>query len=190
MWQVMASDLRDRTKLLRGALRVSFAVVMAAASITLLGESAWASTPITGRFPFQDQFVDEGASAACGFPVTVDSTGVRTFQLLFDRNGDPIRLQVHINGTGTMSANGIVLQETAHFTEFIDLVNGNEPGVVVNGNETDVGLVFREYLTGPGIVIMDRGRVTIAPDGSVLFEAGPHPALKGDFAALCAALTP
>jgi hypothetical protein len=141
-----------------------------------------ATTPITGRFPFQDHFVDEGASAACGFPVTADVTGIRTIQVLFDRSGTPIRLQVHINGTGTMSANGIALQESDHVTEFIDLVSGNE---------TDVGLVFREVLPGLGIVIMDRGRVTIAPDGSsVLFVAGPHPALDGDFGSLCAALTP
>jgi hypothetical protein len=113
--------------------------------------------------------------------VTVDSTGTRTIQVLFDQSGNPIRLQVHINATGTMSANGIVLQEADHGSEFIDLVSGNE---------TDVGLVFREVLRGLGIVIMDRGRVTVAPDGSVLFEAGSHPALDGDFASLCAALTP
>lgn len=35
-----------------------------------------------------------------------------------------------------------------------------------------------------------RDRTKLLRDGSVLFEAGPHPALKGDFAALCAALTP
>jgi hypothetical protein len=156
--------------------------VVAAASATFaLGTSAWASTPITAHFPFEDHFVDEGASAACGLPVTVDSTGTRTIQVLFDQSGNPIRLQVHINATGTMSANGIVLQEADHGSEFIDLVSVNE---------TDVGLVFREVLPGLGIVIMDRGRVTVAPDGSVLFEAGPHPALDGDFASLCAALTP
>jgi hypothetical protein len=183
MWHVLTSALHGRTRRSRHALRTGVVVAVTAACATLaLGTSAGATTPITGRFPYQDHFVDEGASAACGFPVTADVTGVRTFQVLFDRSGTPIRLQVHINGTGTMSANGIALQESDHVTEFIDLVSGNE---------TDVGLVFREVLPGLGIVIMDRGRVTIAPDGSsVLFVAGPHPALDGDFASLCAALTP
>jgi hypothetical protein len=40
MWLMAAADLRDRTRLLRGALRVSVVVVMAAASMTLLGGSA------------------------------------------------------------------------------------------------------------------------------------------------------
>jgi hypothetical protein len=37
---------------------------------------------------------------------------------------------------------------------------------------------------------MDRGRVSATADGSITFEAGPHPAPDEDFAALCAALTP
>ena len=48
----------------------------------------------------------------------------------------------------------------------------------------------REFLPGLGVVIMDRGKVSATADGTITFEAGPHPALDGDFAALCAALPP
>ena len=40
-----------------------------------------------------------------------------------------------------------------------------------------------------GTIIADVGRLVFDAEGNVIFEAGPHPALHGDFAALCAALS-
>jgi hypothetical protein len=43
-------------------------------------------------------------------------------------------------------------------------------------------------IDGGGTVIADVGRLVFDAEGNVIFEAGP-PALHGDFAALCAALS-
>jgi hypothetical protein len=152
---------------------------LTAAALAFAGQAS-AATPVIGTFQFNEQFIDEGASAACGFPVSVDLTGGGMYRVFLDEQGNPTRIQVHTDATGTMSANGISLQEVDHNTDFIDLQAGTE---------TLVGIVFREFLPGLGIVIMDVGRVS-GTDGSVTFEAGPHPALDGDLTRLCAALTP
>lgn len=144
-----------------------------------LATRAWGATPVTARFPVEDHFVDDGASAACGFPVTVDVTGTRTFELFFDQAGNPVP--------------GAQQPHRDHERERHQPPGGRpQHGGLRSGERTgtDLGLVFREFLPGVGIVIMDRGRVSFASDGSLLFEAGPHPALDGDFSALCAALTP
>jgi hypothetical protein len=50
---------------------------------------------------------------------------------------------------------------------------------LVEGTETDVGLVFRVFLPSGGTVIADVGRLVFVAEDNVLFEAGPHPALHG-----------
>jgi hypothetical protein len=146
-----------------------------------LAGPAYASEPQTGTFPIDEQFTDDGASAACGFDVNVHFAGTVRYIAFFDDQGELTSVQLHYNTAGTMTANGITLNEVDHNTDTVDLVDGTE---------TLVGIVFREFLPGLGVVIMDRGRVSGTLDGPVLFEAGPHPALDGDFTALCAALTP
>jgi hypothetical protein len=49
------------------ALSVGLALVVA-------GQTR-ATTPVIGSFPIDETFVDDGASAACGFPVTATTTG-------------------------------------------------------------------------------------------------------------------
>jgi hypothetical protein len=150
------------------------------AALCLAGP-ADASTPQTGTFPIDEQFTDDGANAACGFDVDVHFAGTVRYIAFFDNQGNLTSVQLHTNATGTMTANGITLDEVDHNTETIDLVDGTD---------TEVGIVFRESLPGLGIATMDRGRVSATLDGNLLFEAGPHPALDGDFTTLCAALTP
>jgi hypothetical protein len=53
----------------------------------------------------------------------------------------------------------------------------------------DVGIqAVPGVIDGGGTVIADVGRLVFDAEGNVIFEAGP-PALHGDFAALCAALS-
>ena len=161
--------------------KLAAAFALSAGLLFAAAGQASAASPVIGTFPIDDHFVDEGASAACGFPVSVDLTGTGRFWVFVDAQGNPTRVQVREDATGTMSANGISLQEVDHNTQVFDLVAGTT---------TEVGIVFREFLPGLGVVIMDRGKVSATADGTITFEAGPHPALDGDFAALCAALTP
>lgn len=152
---------------------------LAVALAVLAPTAALATPPETFRIPHADTFIDEGASAACGFDVRFEVSGIQTVQVLFDAAGNPIRVQVHNNLDGTGSANGITLRELEHGQAFIDLVEGTD---------TEIGLLFRLLLPGGGTVIADVGRLVFDAEGNLSFEAGPHPALHGDFAALCAAL--
>jgi hypothetical protein len=167
-------------RLLGRSMRTLIVIGMAATFAVLAPTGALATPPDTGRIPHDDHFIDEGASAACGFPVQVDVSGVQTFQILFDAAGNPIRLQIHRNIEGTFSANGITLRQIERGQVFVDLVEGTN---------TEVGLTFRVFLPGGGTVIADVGRLVFDAEGNLVFEAGSHPALHGDFAALCAALS-
>lgn len=161
-------------------LRQLIVLTMATALAVLAPTAALATPPETFRIPHEDTFIDEGASAACGFDVVFEVSGIQTIQILYDAAGNPIRYQIHGNIQGTVSANGITLREIEHGQTFIDLTDGSQ---------TLVGLIFRVFLPDGGTVIADVGRLVFDAEGNVTFEAGPHPALHGDFAALCAALS-
>lgn len=101
-----------RTALVRAAAALSIT------TITLLGSSAFAGqasaiTPAIGTFPISETFVDDGVSEACGFPVTVTIAGDGRFQVFFDQSGNPIRVQVEVNDTGTFSANGLTVDQAS-----------------------------------------------------------------------------
>jgi hypothetical protein len=159
---------------------IAIAIGLAAALAVLAPTAALATPPDTFRIPHEDTFIDEGASAACGFPVLVDASGIQTIQVLYDAAGNPIRVQVHNNIEATFSANGITLREIEHGQIFYDLVEGTR---------TEIGLLFNVFLPGGGGVMADVGRLVFDAEDNLVFEAGPHPALHGDFAALCAALS-
>jgi hypothetical protein len=142
---------------------------------------ASAAPPEIGTFPLSETFVDEGASAACGFPVTATITGTGRFQVFFDQSGNPVHVQVKENTSGTFSANGLSVSQTSHTLSIINLVTGTE---------TDIGIIIHVSLPGGGTLYLDRGRLVVDANGNVVFEAGPHPSLHGDFPGLCAALTP
>ena len=167
-------------RLLGRPMRTLMVIGMAAALAVLAPTAALATPPDTFRIPHEGTFIDEGASAACGFPVLVEFSGVQTVQVLYDAAGNPVRLQIHGNGEATFSANGITLREIERGQIFIDLVEGTD---------TEVGLLFRVFLPDGGTAIADVGRLVFDAEGNLTFEAGPHPALHGDFAALCAALS-
>ncbi len=177
------------------SLRRRFQAIASLASViafssAFAGGQAQASptTPVTGHFPIEDHVaVLEPESTVCGFPISADLTGQGTFQLFFDNLGNPIRLNILIHVTGTLSANGIELRFASSDNKFSDFQNQTL---------VEVGLVFRDSGPGVGVVLMDRGRLIWNVDangemvGSPTFEAGPHPELHGDVGSLCAALTP
>ena len=164
----------------RSAILVAALAAMVAIAVALgLAQSA-SATPTTGQFQFDNTYVDDGASAACGFPVTFHQLDRGTYELFYDRQGSLTRVQVQTLTDGTVSANGITLQEHGRENNFYN---------VLTGTQMDASLEFRVWLPGLGVVTMDRGRLLFDADGNVVFEAGPHPALEGDFSALCAALT-
>jgi hypothetical protein len=155
---------------------VVLATILAATSAVPALAAARAET---GSFPIEDHFVDAGASDACGFSVSVDLSGIGRYQLRFDANGDATNLAIHIDRSGTLNGNGVSLSEFDRINLFIDLQTGEQ---------RDAGIEFRVSAVGSPSAIFDRGRLVFDGDGNPTFAAGPHPALDGDFAALCAAL--
>lgn len=166
--------------LIRHALRWFVAIVLA---ITPVIQSPVvvqaADRSASGTFPIVDNFVDPGASAACGFPVSAALTGLGRYEIHFDASGNPTSLSLQLRRTGTMSGNGVTLSEFDQDNHFIDLQSGTD---------REVGIVFRVSTLLGAPAIFDRGRIIFDGDGTLTFEAGPHPALDGNFSGLCAAL--
>jgi hypothetical protein len=168
-------------RLISRATKVATLVGLSASLVLATAGQAVAVVPDTGSFQYDIHYIDDGASAACGFTVTFDQLNRGTFQVFFDRQGNPVRVQVQTSVNGTASANGITLLVHGQENVFYDLIQGTQ---------MDASLEFRVWLPGLGVVIMDQGRLLFDADGNVTFEAGPHPALASDFTQLCAALTP
>ncbi len=105
----------------------------------------------------------------------------------FDQAGNPVRLQIKVDAVGVVTnpETGESVENPAHTTVFVDLVEGTE---------AQVGLVFKATVPGVGVVFHDVGRVVHDAEGNLIFEAGPHDVLNtaGDHrvrANFCAALT-
>ena len=161
------------------ALRVATVAIAVIAFAATPAEALAAARAATGTFPIEEHFVDPGASDACGFPVTADLSGVGRFEVRFDADGNATNVAIHFIRNGTLSGNGVSLSEIDRQSLFIDLQSGEE---------MNVGIAFRVTPAGGSPVVFDRGRLLVDPDGNFVFVAGPHPALDGDFEALCAAL--
>lgn len=170
-------------------LATAVALVVSVLSVLVGGQTqARATPPDMFQFPEQEHVaVLEPESTVCGFPVSLDSSGVIRVHVLFDAQGNPVRIDVWGNKTGVLSANGIQLRFFSNDHKFFDLRTQTV---------TELGIVFRYSAPGLGVVLMDRGRLVWNIDangemvGDPIFEAGPHPSLHGDFRGLCAALTP
>jgi hypothetical protein len=154
--------------------------LIALTALTLLigGLSATPATAVPPeREAYRDHFrqVDD---SLCGFPITFDYTRSVRSTTFFDRHGNATAVRFHIAITGTDTAKGVTLQDTAVHNSLDDLTTGSE---------TRVGMDFLVKLPGGGVITVGGGKVVVDQDGTVTFEAGPHPFLDGDLDAYCAA---
>ena len=171
---------RPRARLLPSSL-----AAVAVALLTL--PAAVAAAP-----PVVETFHDEGSFSFAG-PCPNGVTLVGTFTedvrvtTFFDQAGNPVRLQIKVDAAGVVTnpETGESVENPAHTTVFVDLVEGTE---------AQVGLVFKATVPGVGVVFHDVGRVVFDAAGNLMFEAGPHDVLNtaGNHAVranFCAALT-
>jgi hypothetical protein len=166
-------------RLIRHA-RLLATVALAVVAVASLPAATFAAERVeTGTFPVEDHFVDTGASDACGFLVTDEHTGIGRYEVRFDAAGNATNVSIHTNTTGTIRGNGVTLNQIGHDNLFIDLQTGAQ---------MEAGIVFRVSSPGFTPAIFDRGRLIFDGNGDLTFEAGPHPALDGDYSGLCAAL--
>jgi hypothetical protein len=115
------------------------------------------------------------------FSVRLEIDVSRRITTFYDAAGAPIRMVLHVTGSGTLSnpLSGKSLPDEGHFTRTIDLVTGTA---------TFSGAMRVDTAPGVGVVFQAVGRVTFGPDGSIQFEAGPHDDLDGNLGAICADL--
>lgn len=129
------------------AVVVGLAVVFSEVA-GVMSADASATPPSIGTFTFTDSYIDDGASAACGFAVTSTATTSGRFQVFSDQSGTAIRVQVEESSSGTFSANGLAVPQTSHQVSIFDLVAGTE---------TDIGILIHVSIPRGGTLYPDRG---------------------------------
>jgi hypothetical protein len=118
---------------------------------------------LSERFHNTDTFVDEGLSDECGTEVTV-SYDDRVMTKTFVTTSGIRMFTFMIVGSTTFSTADATLTVT-YAQPFRD---------TLDGNVTILGLPVKVILNGH-LVTLDAGRLVLGPDGSIVFEAGPHP---------------
>jgi len=140
-----------------------------------------------GKPVFLGPFHQEGVAllAQCGAFQALDAfQGELSITAFLDKAGNPESAIIDFHGTDTFrnSVTGKSFTEPFHNKEFAALNGDLQPDKL-----TKVGVAFRLTVPGGGVVLLEVGRLALSP-GHIEFEAGPHQALEGDFAGLCAAL--
>ena len=129
-----------------------------------------AAPPLVETFTNEDSFSFAGP---CPNGVTLAETFTENVRVttFFDKNGTPIRAQIKSDFVGVVTnpETGANVEDNAHQTIMLDLVEGTE---------TYVGLTFSATVPGVGVVFHDVGRVVFDAAGNVIFEAGPHDVLN------------
>lgn len=161
-------------------MRMRFAPValagVAAAAAFVSVHAADAATPIQFRFTQPVVFTD---TETCGFPINVNLVATVVGRVFLDSQGNFESMTVEQGVVGTDSANGITTRDAVHYVDFFDSLGGVK----------EVGLDFHVQAPGGGLVLRNAGYILFNPDGSVGFEAGPHPFPTGDISAFCAAFS-
>lgn len=154
--------------------------------LTLLGIVAAVSLalalPAQATPPLSETFTESGVDvASCdGFDALIERNFTIRATLFFDNEGNPLRLQILANVTGSLtnSETGKSLPLHGHVLLVFDFVAGTD---------TFVGPVFIVVETGAGSVIKDTGRIVFDGD-EIVFEAGPHDAIDIGEEVFCAAV--
>jgi CBS domain-containing protein len=146
---------------------------------------AHAGAPVITRETLEFDYVDPVLSSTCGFDVQVAGTLNATEKLFFDNDGNPIRVDVHVQYTGTVTnlESGLTLRDPGAFKFTVDFVNNTV---------TETGMHFAITVPGEGVVVLDAGRLVgdvSSGDLELIFEAGPHQHLHGGDILICEALS-
>jgi hypothetical protein len=134
--------------------------------------------------PFHDEATE--VIADCGsFQVLDHYVAERLIIRFFYDTGIRERDIRQFSGADTYinSVTGKSYTATFHNTTFIDFDTSGNRIELANS-----GVGFRLTLPGGGVVFSDIGRFEVDAQGNVIWQAGPHHFLDGDFAGLCAAM--
>lgn len=134
----------------------------------------------------------------CGFTVDSVIQGTDTFQVFFDRFGNPSTIQDvhHVISTLTNQANGKVVHVEASGRDRFDAAPLVNPDGTMTFTDTLTGIPLRIYTSHSSVLLEDVGFnsfvATFDSEGNFLSEQvvvhGPHQFL-GDFGLMCDAIT-
>ena len=152
--------------------------VIVVAAMTLV-TAAVAAPPEHGTFTAHDQFVD---TTTCGFPIVGDYTFTNDNETYFNASGDITRVELHETTVGTLSANGVTLQESDRENIGVSFING---APVISKH---TGTLF--HMVGPdGAVFLVAGQLVFEVvngfDGPLIAAHGVD--FGGDVSTFCAA---
>ena len=164
--------------------RAILAAVLAATLGLVASIPAFAVPPVHGTGHFEGAWDPIDCGDFFVLAEYVVDVRVTTF---FDQVGNPIRAQVHVPLTWTLSnsKDDRVLTHTNTYMRISDLEEGLH---------TYVGVLWHLTIPGRGVVILDAGRIIVDfypppvyPGAEVLWQAGPHEMLNGGYTTLCQA---
>jgi hypothetical protein len=158
-------------------------------AVTLVGmavfaQPATANTKVTTVIHDDETFVESGM---CPFDITFHEFGTFKGAEYFDNKGFNYKTIVTVGHGGpftiTVTAKGTTLTMQNQAAPVVIMFNADGS----RDTETVHGPVFKFTVPGSGVVLLEAGRLTFDGDGNVVFRAGPHQSLDGDFDAFCAA---
>jgi hypothetical protein len=169
--------------------------LMTVAVGSLGGAPARAATPPQVSHGQVDVFLP--GIDVCGFTVDSHVQGTNTFQVFFDKFGDPSTLQSvgHIVSTLTNVANGKVVHVEGTGRDRFDAAPVVQPDGTFTFTDTHTGIPLRIYTSHSSTLVEDVGFnsfvSTFDSEGNLLSEQvvvhGPHEFL-GDQAVMCDAI--
>jgi len=159
--------------------------VSAIVGVAMFAAPAEAATVVRSVIHVHETDVDP---EICPFDVTFRLSGYFKNVDYYDNSGFLYRSIDTVGGGGpfrvTATAHGITL--TMQNDSFSTVVTYNRDGSVAT--YTERGLVNKFTVPGEGTVLLDAGIASFEePSEEILFIAGPHQAVNGDFDAFCAA---
>jgi hypothetical protein len=164
----------------------SFVALAAAAAVCCVGQPAIAASPSTVTATVDDTFIPPKLSAACGFQVTRHVVGTLTIRTFVDSSGNFVRELDQYRLAETLTANNRTLEGRTSQTIVVT--------VAADGSYTVsfAGIDFRLAVSGTGIAFGSAGRLLLAfaADDTFLGVVQDVGDVRGDQAAICAALTP
>jgi len=168
--------------------RVAKLLVLAVTSmvgVAMSAAPAAAAPPVKSVIHVQDAYIDSGI---CPFDVRFHLSGSFKNVDYYDNSGFLYKTIDTVGGGGpfrvTATANGTTL--TMQNEAFSVLIKYNRDGSI--RTYTQRGLFDKFTAPGGGIILLDTGKLTVdEPEENILFIAGPHQAVNGEFDAFCAA---
>ena len=161
----------------------------------LAGASAGAATPQVSHSKLD---ISLPGIDVCGFTVDSVIQGTDTFQVFFDRFGNPSTIQDlhHVISTLTNEATGKVVHVEANGRDRFDAAPVVNPDGTTTFTDTLTGIPLRIYTSHSSVLLEDVGFnsfvATFDSEGNFLSEQvvvhGPHQFL-GDFGLMCDAIT-